>query len=180
MTEKELIQQCILEDRSSQEELFRRYAGKMLVVCMRYMRHHAEAEDVLQDAFVKVYANLGKYQHKGSFEGWIRRIVVNTALKKHVKKSYKNELYGVEYVPEASQDPKVIGSLNAEYLLALVQELPIGYRTVFNLYAIEGYSHKEIAAQLDIGESTSRSQLAKARAILQKKVAHLYDDKMVN
>ncbi len=180
MTEKELIQQCILENRNSQEELFRRYAGKMLVVCIRYTRHRQEAEDVLQDAFIKVYRNLEKYEFKGSFEGWIRRIVINTALKKHTKKSYKNELYGVEHVPEAGQNPKVEGVLNAEYLLALVQELPSGYRTVFNLYAIEGYSHKEIADLLKIGESTSRSQLAKARGILQKKVALLYDDKLTN
>lgn len=176
MTEKELIHQCILEDRSCQEELFRRYAGKMLAVCSRYTRHRLEAEDVLQDAFVKVYGNLTKYQFKGSFEGWIRKIVVNTALKKHARKSYKNELYGVEYVPESSQNPSVVATLNAEYLMTLVQDLPVGYRTVFNLYAIEGYSHKEIADQLNIGESTSRSQLAKARGILQKKVEALHNE----
>jgi len=179
LTEKELIQQCILEDRGSQEELFRRYAGKMLAVCIRYTRHRMEAEDVLQDAFIKVFDNLEKYEFKGSFEGWIRRIVVNTALKKQTRKSYKNELYGVDYVPEGSQHPRAIASLNADYLLELIQELPMGYKTVFNLYAIEGYSHKEIAEALGIGESTSRSQLAKARAILQTRIAPLYDEKMV-
>jgi len=142
LTEKELILGCLREDRAIQKEFFRKYAGKMLGVSRRYARHELEAEDILQDAFVKVFNNLSKFQHKGSLEGWIRRIVVNTALKNFQRKSYTNDL-------------------------------PDGYRVVFNMYVIEGYSHREIAEKLEIGESTSRSQLVKARKMLMNRITKL-------
>ena len=173
MTEKELIKGCIQEDRYYQQELFRRYAGKMLVVCMRYARHEMEAEDLLQDAFIKVFDNLNKFEFKGSFEGWVRRIVINTALKNYSKKSFKQEQIGLENYPELPLEPEIYAHLQEEELLRLIAKLPEGYRLVFNLYAVEGYSHKEIADMLGIQESTSRSQLVKARKMLQAMIIDL-------
>lgn len=142
----------------------------MLAVCRRYTRHHMEAEDILQDAFIKVFKHLEKFEQRGSFEGWIRRIVVNTALKNIDKKSFTNEQIGGEENHDPGAVPSVYGSLGAEDLMQLIARLPEGYRVVFNLYAIEGFSHKEIAEVLGIGESTSRSQLVKARKMLQEMV----------
>ncbi len=173
MTEKELIEGCIRENRMCQEEVFRRYAGKMMSVCLRYTRHRMEAEDILQDAFIKVFDNLDKFQHKGSFEGWIRRIVINTALKNYSRKSFSHEQIGVEYYPDVPVEPSVYSDLGEEVLMRLIADLPEGYRVVFNLYAIEGYSHKEIADALGIQESTSRSQLVKARKLLQVQILKL-------
>lgn len=173
MTEKELIQGCIQEKRQCQQEIFRRYAGKMLTVCLRYSRHRMEAEDILQDAFIKVFDNISKFGFKGSFEGWVRRIVINTALKSRSKKSYKNEQIGIEHYPDLPMEPSIYSHLEEEELLKLVAKLPDGYRVVFNLYAIEGYSHKEIADMLKIQESTSRSQLVKARKWLQSQIVKL-------
>lgn len=161
------------EDRKCQQEVFRRYASKMMGVCLRYARHQMEAEDLLQDAFIKVYNNISKFEYKGSFEGWIRRIVVNTALKNYSKKSFTYEQIGVEEQPESSAPPEVYAHLHEEELLKLVADLPDGYRVVFNLYAIEGYSHKEISEMLGCQESTSRSQLVKARKLLQSQILKL-------
>ena len=173
MTEKELIKGCIREDRYHQQELFRRYAGKMLVVCMRYARHEMEAEDILQDAFIKVFDNITKFGFKGSFEGWIRRIVINTALKNYSKKSFRQEQIGLENFPDLQLEPEAYTHLHEEELLRLIARLPEGYRLVFNLNVIEGYSHKEIADMLGIQESTSRSQLVKARKMLQGMIIDL-------
>ncbi|NRB63416.1 MAG: sigma-70 family RNA polymerase sigma factor [Saprospiraceae bacterium] len=170
MTEKDLIEGCIRENRECQQEIFSRYAGKMLAVCHRYSRHHMEAEDILQDAFIKVFDNLGKFQFKGSFEGWIRRIVINTALKHYDRKRFTHEQIGLEVTPDQHNDPTVYSHLQSEDLMRLIAALPEGYKLVFNLYAIEGYSHKEIAEMLGIQESTSRSQLVKARKMLQAQI----------
>lgn len=172
MTEHDLIQGCIREDRECQRELFNRYAGKMLTVTRRYARHQAEAEDLLQDTFVKVFNNLKKFEGKGSFEGWIRRIAVNTALKNYNKSSFKKEEIGLPEFHDVITDAEAVSNLTEEELLREIAALPEGYRLVFNLYVIEGYSHKEIAEALQIGESTSRSQLVKARKLLQEKLAH--------
>lgn len=173
MTEKELVKGCIREDRHCQQELFRRYAGKMMAVCVRYTRHEMEAEDILQDALIKVFDNIHKFEFKGSFEGWIRRIVINTALKNYSKKSFKQEQIGLENQPELPMEPDIYKHLDEEALLALIAKLPEGYRLVFNLYAIEGYSHREIADMVGIQESTSRSQLVKARKMLQSMIIDL-------
>ncbi len=116
---------------------------------------------------------MGKFQHKGSFEGWIRRIVINTALKNYSRKSFSHEQIGVEYYPDVPVEPSVYSDLGEEVLMQLIAALPEGYRVVFNLYAIEGYSHKEIAETLGIQESTSRSQLVKARKLLQVQILKL-------
>ena len=170
MTDNELIQGCIRQNREYQKALYARFAGKMLTVCRRYARHEMEAEDLLQDALLKVYENIEKFKSKGSFEGWIRRITVNTALKNYQKHSFQKERIGLADYEGDIVQPEAIANLSAEELLKLIAELPDGYRVVFNLYAIEGYSHKEIAEVLNIGESTSRSQLVKARKLLQTRI----------
>ncbi len=173
MTDKELIEGCIREDKHCQKMLFQRYVGKMMTVCRRYARHQLEAEDLLQDAFIKVFDKMGTFSFNGSFEGWIRRIVVNTALKNIQKSSFQKEQIGIENYPENSLEPSVFAQLHEEELLNLIADLPEGYRIVFNLYVIEGFSHKEIAASLNIEESTSRSQLLKARKMLQARIIKL-------
>lgn len=173
MTDKDLIDGCIKEDPICQKEVFKRYAGKMLTVSKRYARHHLEAEDILQDSFIKVFNNVEKFQFKGSFESWIRRIVINTAIKNYRKSSFQKEQIGTEHAPELSAAPDVYAAISEKELLAIIETLPAGYKMVFNLYAIEGLSHKEIAEMLDIKESTSRSQLVKARKLLQLKVVEL-------
>jgi len=173
VTEQDLIKGCINNDGKCQKELFRRFAGKMLVVCMRYARHRMEAEDMLQDAFIKVFKNLSFFEAKGSFEGWVRKIVVNTALKHIDKKSFTKEQIGGEQDYDPGADPDIFSHLGEKDLLKMVASLPDGYRVVFNLYAIEGFSHKEIADLLEIGESTSRSQLVKARKMLQDMVLNM-------
>lgn len=167
MTEKKLIEGCVQNDRKCQQTVFQLYAGKMLAVCMRYTRHHMEAEDVVQEAFIKVFEHVEKFKFKGSFEGWIRKIVINTALKKFHKKSFQNEEIGIESFHDQITDPEIYESLSVNEIMEVIKRLPDGYRIVFNLYAIEGYNHKEIADLLGIQESTSRSQLVKARKMLQ-------------
>ncbi|MBK8653922.1 MAG: sigma-70 family RNA polymerase sigma factor [Haliscomenobacter sp.] len=175
MTEQDLVRGCIQGKRKFQEELFQRYAGKMLAVCMRYARHRMEAEDMLQDAFVKVFEHLGQFQFKGALEGWIRRIVVNTAIKAYDRKSFTHEQIGIDPTWDSASDlPLSDMQLQEEDLLNLINRLPDGYRIVFNLYAIEGYSHQEIGEMLGIQESTSRSQLVKARKQLQTQLFELH------
>ncbi len=147
----------------------------MLAVCMRYARHRMEAEDMLQDAFVKVFEHLGQFQFKGALEGWIRRIVVNTAIKAYDRKSFTHEQIGIDPTWDSASDlPLSDMQLQEEDLLNLINRLPDGYRIVFNLYAIEGYSHQEIGEMLGIQESTSRSQLVKARKQLQTQLFELH------
>ena len=173
MTDKELIDGCIREDRHFQKMLVQRFAGKMMTVCRRYARHQMEAEDMVQETFIKVFDNITSFGFKGSFEGWIRRIAVNIALKKVKKFSFQNEKIGMEKLPEISLDPAVLAQLHEEEILKLIAGLPEGYRLVFNLYVIEGFSHREIAKNLNIEESTSRSQLLKARKMLQVRIIQM-------
>lgn len=169
-TEKQLIQDALKGNRNSYKTLYDKYAPVMMTVCRRYAKNQQEAEDFLQDGFLKVFKNLHQFQFSGSFEGWIRRIMVNTALKAVTKKSYKNEYVGIEDYQHEPVEAEVISKLNAEEILKLVNDMAEGYRIVFNMYVIEGYSHKEIAEHLNVEESTSRSQLVKARRWLQEKI----------
>ncbi|MEO0731506.1 MAG: sigma-70 family RNA polymerase sigma factor, partial [Bacteroidota bacterium] len=130
----------------------------------------AEAEDVLQDAFIRLFDKLPKYGFQGSFAGWARRLTVNVALKTYQRKRFQMEQSGLEHLPESGGAPTAYAELGEQELLAMVQSLPEGYRIVFNLYAIEGYSHKEIGEMLGIQEASSRSQLLKARKMLQRKI----------
>jgi RNA polymerase sigma-70 factor (ECF subfamily) len=147
----------------------------MMGVCMRYARNSADAEDILQDAFIKVFNKLHQYKFEGSFEGWIRKIVVNTALKKYSVSRYEKEVNGYEIKDrdESSMEPSAYSHLTQKELLKLINNLPDGYRLVFNLFVIEGYPHEEIAEMLGIQPGTSRSQLVKARNMLQKQILQL-------
>jgi RNA polymerase sigma-70 factor (ECF subfamily) len=175
LTEEQLIRACIREDAASQKEVFTRYGSRMLGVCHRYARTSADAEDILQDAFIKVFDKLHQYKFEGSFEGWIRKIVVNTALKKYSLTRYDKEVSGIENIAkyDTAEDPAAYTHLSQKDLLALINRLPDGYRVIFNLHVIEGYQHEEIAAMLGIQPGTSRSQLVKARNMLQKKIIEL-------
>lgn len=167
---EKIIQGCLRGDRISQKQLFDRYSGKMLAVCLRYSRHRMEAEDLLQDGFIKVFTNLEQYKSEGPFEQWVRKIMINNAIKNCHRKSFQNEFTAGDDLPDSVEEPEVIDKMAEIELLNMINELPDGYRMVFNLYAIEGYSHKEIADSLQIEESTSRSQLVKARKALQEKL----------
>ena len=172
MTDDELIKGCIREDESCQRELFQRYAGKMLGVCQRYARSTADAEDIVQDAFIKVFDKIHQFKSEGSFEGWIRRIVVNTALKKYTVIRYDKEISGYEITDrnESAMEASAYSHLNEKEILAMINNLPDGYRLIFNLYVIEGYQHEEIAQMLKIQPGTSRSQLVKARNMLKERI----------
>jgi len=170
-SDEQLIKLCLEGDRIACRTIFDKYAGKMMAVCMRYAKSKALAEDILQEGFIRVFRKIDTFQHKGSFEGWIRTIMVNSALKEIAKKHNKQDIISLDQQWDQSFDPEVLAYLGESELLELIHRLPTGYQTVFNLYAIEGYSHKEIGEQLGIGESTSRSQLVKARNMLKKMVA---------
>ncbi|HMR47342.1 MAG TPA: sigma-70 family RNA polymerase sigma factor [Bacteroidia bacterium] len=170
MTDRELIEGCIRGDRNCQKALFEKFAGKMKVVCMRYVNNHDDAEDVLQEGFIKVFKYIAKFSFEGSFEGWIRRIMVNAALTKITRHSYKEEVAMVHTNMPVYDYGDVIADMSAKELKAHINALPDGYRLVFNMYVIEGFSHKEIAESLHISEATSRSQLLKARLALQQKL----------
>lgn len=173
MKEEKLIQGCINEDKVAQRYLYDHFAPKMYYVCLRYARHASEAQDMLQDGFIKVFDNISSFKSNGSFEGWIRRIIVNTALNYCRKSSFKQEKLGIEDYQDKVVNAKAISNMGEKELLALIQQLPDGYRVVFNLYVIEGYSHKEIGEKLNITESTSRSQLAKSRKWMQMELEKL-------
>ncbi|MBS1559854.1 MAG: sigma-70 family RNA polymerase sigma factor [Bacteroidetes bacterium] len=168
--ETELIDGCLRQNHRAQQQLYQRYAGKMYAVCCRYVKDRAQAEDILVMAFTKLFDRISQYKGEGSFEGWVRRIMVNESLS-YLRK-YKN-MYLETDIEAAAFEPdyqKLENELEASDLLKLIESLPVGYRTVFNLYAIDGYSHLEIAAQLGISENTSKSQLSRARTYLQKKL----------
>lgn len=172
MTEADIILGCIRGESASQKAVFDRYASRMLGVCYRYARNTADAEDILQDAFIKVFAKIEQFKAEGSFEGWIRKIIVNTALKKYSLTRYSRELQVVEVADNQHtlEDPTAYSHISEKDLLAMINELPDGYRLVFNLYVLEGYPHEEIAQMLGIQPGTSRSQLVKARLLLQKQI----------
>ena len=164
-----LIKGCIAGDRTSQAKLYHLYAGKMMGVCMWYAPNREEAEEILQDGFIRVFTYIHKYAGTGSFEGWVRKIMVNAALFKYRNKSHLRPV--IEFntrLHDTSGACSVIELLTAKELVNLVQTLSPAYRLVFNLYVLEGMKHREIAGLLGISEGTSKSNLAAARAILQK------------
>lgn len=170
LSERELVQGCLDADRRCQELLYARYARRMYAVCLRYARHELEAQDLLQEGFIRVFNKLSGFRLQGSLEGWIRRIMVHTAINTYRKKSFQQERFGMEHLPEEPVEAVALDHLGEQEVLKLVSALPEGYRAVFNLYAIDGYDHAEIAEMLGFGESTSRSQLAKARRMLQQRL----------
>lgn len=175
MDEQTLITGCKRGDSKARQVLYEQYAPAMMSVCMRYVNNRATAQDLLQDGFIKVFTKIDTYSGIGALGGWIRRVFVTTALEylRH-NDALKTSVSIDEYSGFGEQvDASVIDKLSADDLMACIAELPNGYRTVFNLFALEGYSHKEIAEMLNIKESTSRSQFIRAREILQKNVQSL-------
>ena len=171
LNEHELIEGCIRNDVYCQQVLYEKYSPKMMGVSLRYCNSKMEAEDVLQDAFIKIFDKIKTFKGEGSFEGWIRKIVVFTALKSNDKRVRKFEPGDIDNVKEQSFDAKAISNMETASLLSILQELPEGYRMVFNLYAIEGYSHKEIGDILGVTDVTSRTQYSRAKQQLIKLLA---------
>jgi RNA polymerase sigma-70 factor (ECF subfamily) len=174
MSEEEMLRGCQANEEQAQKFLFDKYSRIMTGVCLRYADSYEEAQDIVQDGFIKVFKKIKMFSGKGSLEGWVRRIMVNTSL--DYLRSIKNERFNVD-IDDVSyklkEDEAINSELNKEDLLQLVQSLPVGYRTVFNMYAIEGYTHREIGDELNISENTSKSQYSRARGILQKKLENL-------
>lgn len=171
MTDEQLVEAILREDAPAQRMLYDKYARRMFGVCLRYAKSKEEAEDLLQEGFIKVFQKLRSFKAEGSLEGWIRRVIVNTAL--DYLRQQKITWSELESVQEPGENPKVMEKLGANELLAIVQRLPVGFRTIFNLFAIEGYTHKEIAALLGINEGTSKSQYSRARVQLMNMVQEL-------
>lgn len=170
-----IVKGCISGNRKSQEKLFNLFSSEMFGVCLYYSKDYTEAEDTLHEGFMKVFHKIDQFENKGSLTGWIRKVMVNTALEKFRKQHLLYAL-GDDYENNEDIDPvNVISDLSASDLINLIRELSPKYRMVFNLYAIEGYSHKEISEMLGISEGTSKSNLARARYVLQNKVRkHFY------
>lgn len=167
LQEHELIRRCEANDRTAQRLLYERFAPLLMSICRRYVGQ-ANAEDVVQDSFIRIFQYLVQYRHDGSFEGWIRRVCVNTCIR-YLEKAKRLQVdYGMEGMPEHAVEPDAISKMSADELMVLIDKLPDGYRTVFNLSVIEGFHHKEIATMLGIEESSSRSQLTKARKYIQR------------
>jgi RNA polymerase sigma-70 factor (ECF subfamily) len=170
MTEAEVLDGCIRKNAVAQDALYQRFSPRMFGVCYRFARNRQDAEDMLQEGFIKVYTQIGQFRNEGSLEGWIRRIIVHTCiniLKRNRK--FAETLDIADVAEQIRVKEEAAGSyFEVRQIVETIRTLPLGYRTVLNLYAIEGYSHKEIGAMLDIGESTSRSQYTRAKAMLEE------------
>lgn len=169
MTDKDLVEGCMMGKAHAQKALYDQYAGPMMSLCLRYTNGKDEAQDILQEGFIKVFKNMSSYSGSGPLGGWIRRIMINTALihiRKEKKWAYKEDV--VEQTHLSAGGPNALDDMTADELMKIINSMPMGYKTVFNLYAIEGYKHKEIAEKLDISENTSKTQYKKARAYIQK------------
>lgn len=173
--ESDLIHGCLQGNRRMQEELYRRFSPRMYAVCLRYAGNTEEAEDILQEGFLKVFKKMDSFRSEGSFEGWMRRIFVNTAIEHFRRKRYLLPVTEREENTIEGKYLSVLDDLAARDIMALVQELSPGYRTVFNMYVVEGFTHKEIADILGISEGTSKSQLSRAKVILQDMVKQFID-----
>ena len=167
--ERKLLEGCLKKDKNAQRQLYERYKVPMFRLCLRYAKDKPEAEDILQEGFIKVFTDLPKYRGEGALGGWIRRVILNIALQ-HLRKQKKIfPTVEIEEVSESRAAEEVIFSgFGARELTKMIQKLPRGYQTVFNLYVIEGFSHKEIADQLGFTVNTSKSQLSKAKAMLRR------------
>jgi RNA polymerase sigma factor (sigma-70 family) len=171
MTETDLIRECLQNSRQAQFRLYEKYSRGMMDICRRYARCQCDAEDILQEGFIKVFRYLADFRNQGSFEGWMRKIMVTTAFNYYKKKRIVSHEAELTRIPEAEvSEQLVISKLLHDELLNIISELPNGYRNVFSLNTMEGYSHKEIGKMLNISENTSKSQLTRARMRLQEKV----------
>lgn len=168
--EKRLIKGLKAGKPQAQRVLYEKLAGKMMLLCLRYCKNREEAEDVLQEGFVRVFRKIDTFQSKGSLEGWVRRVITNVAIRQYQKNSRIHVVVGLEEVEYEMGAAVLDQEIDQAHLLEMVQRLPDGYRMVFNLYAIEGFSHEEIAQKLDISTGTSKSQLSRARKSLQRMI----------
>ncbi len=178
----DIIKGCIAGKRDSQRKLYELFRRKMFGICLRYSKDYTEAEDIVQDGFIKVFEKISQFEFKGSFEGWIRRIMVNTALERFRKIVHLFPVTDITEYDRSVSYEHVIDLISSKDLLKLIQELPAQYKLVFNMYAIEGYSHKEIGEMLGISEGTSKSNLSRGRQILQKKIneEYYFEQKKIN
>ncbi|MBW3467233.1 RNA polymerase sigma factor [Arthrospiribacter ruber] len=170
-TERDLLKGCLKGERKAQQQLYEQYSGKFLAICIRYVKDRDLAEDVMIEGFMKIFEKLTQFEEKGSFEGWMKRIIVTQSLLTLRNNKNLNMEVTMDSTLQVSDAIYELTHLETSELLELIKELPVGYRTVFNLYAIEGYSHAEIADLLGITESTSKSQLNRARNVLKQKIA---------
>ncbi len=168
MSLNELVKQCAKNDRRAQKEIYQLFAGKLFSICLKYSKNKQEAQDNFQDGFITIFDKIGQFKFKGSFEGWLKRIMVNTVLLKYRHKNVLNIV--TEEIPDEVIVDIDDDEVSLDFLLNLIQELPDRYRMVFNLYVLDGFSHKEISKMLQIAEGTSKSNLARARAILKQKI----------
>lgn len=176
-SENDLIKGCLDGNGQMQQILYDRFASKMYGVCLRYAGNEEDANDILQEGFIKVFKNLGKFRSEGSFEGWVRRIFINSAIEQYRKKV---KLYNVSEVYENTVEDKSINALDmlaTKDVMNIINELSPGYKAVFNLHVVEGYSHQEIAQMLGINEGTSKSQLARAKGVLKKIIEKRMEEK---
>ena len=171
LSEEELIQGCIRRDRVAQKNLFDAFSPKMYPLCIRYVKNPVDAEDVLVTSFTNILERIHQFRGEGSLEGWIKKVVINEAISFLRKKKHLYIMIELKEAESLSSYKEIEDHLVEEDLIKMIQELPPGYQAVFNLYAIDGYSHKEIAEQLNISENTSKSQLSRARVYLQKLLA---------
>jgi RNA polymerase sigma factor (sigma-70 family) len=169
MTEEAILKGCLQNDPAAQRELYNRYSPKMLSVCYRFAHNREDAEDMLQEGFIKIFSQMHTFGNRGAFEGWIRRIIVHTCINILKKNKKFNESVDIIHATGAMvREESVPSIVQAKQIVECIRMLPIGYRTVLNLYALEGYSHREIGMMLDIEESTSRSQYTRAKAMLEE------------
>jgi RNA polymerase sigma factor (sigma-70 family) len=168
MTEEAILKGCLSNDAIAQRELYNKYSAKMLAVCYRYAHNREDAEDMLQEGFIKIFLQIHTFENRGAFEGWIRRIIVHTCINILKKNKKFNESVDIIHATGIQvREESVPAIIQAKQVIECIRILPIGYRTVLNLYAIEGYTHREISGMLDIEESTSRSQYTRAKAMLE-------------
>ncbi len=169
MTEEAILKGCLNNEPAAQQELYQRYSPKMLSVCYRFAKNREDAEDMLQEGFIRVFSQIHQFRAQGAFEGWVRRIIVHTCINILKKNKKFNESVDIIHATNIQvREESVPSIIQAKQIVECIRMLPIGYRTVLNLFALEGYSHKEIADMLDIEESTSRSQYTRAKAMLQE------------
>jgi RNA polymerase sigma-70 factor (ECF subfamily) len=173
VTETEIIEGCVQKNVNCQQALFNKYGGVLMSICLRYAADTAEAEDMLQDTFIKIFSVIRKFRFEGSFEGWLKKIAVTTSLKKLQQKKIQFKELSFEK-QDAPAEPEIISMLAEKEIIRAISSLPDGYRVVFNLYVLDGFSHDEIGGMLGIQPVTSRSQLLKARKMLQKKLGSFH------
>ena len=169
MSLEQLIKNCVKQDAKAQSQLYKQYASKLFSLCLKYSKNYAEAEDNLHDAFITVFRKIDQYNNKGSFEGWLKRIAINTSLQR-----YRENVGVFDIVNEGNIEDVTVDindkDVHIDFLLKIIQELPDRYRLVFNLYVLDGYSHVEISELINISIGTSKSNLARARMILKEKI----------